>query len=214
MTAPPIFPTFPGLTFPVVKSPSFSTGKFKSASGIRVRATRRISPLWTFKLDFSGLIAGANYPGLGTNTVQSLMGLILDQLGAARQFLLLDPNDSTLTNAVIGTGNGTQTQFVVTRTMGSTLAEPVGYLFATDVTSVTVAGSPVTGWSITAPNILVLPTAPASGAAVAISVAKWYFQVTFPDTTDFSQFLDRVYELKELTLESVVPNYPTLYIGY
>jgi hypothetical protein len=216
MTAPPIFPSFPGLAFPVVKSPGYSTDEFKGASGIRIRQSRRLSVLWTFTLDFAGLQIGDNpaYAGIGADTVKALMGMILDQLGGALVFLLKDPNDCTLSAATIGTGDGTTTDFAVTRTMRNSYAEPVGWIFASDITAVTVGGTTLSGsdWSITDPNILHLATAPAAAAAVKISTNAFYFQVTFPDTTDFSQFLDFVYEVKELKLLSVVPNYPTLNI--
>lgn len=220
MTQPPIFPALRGMGYPLTKTPDFSTGNFIGVSGIRLRQIRRLNVLWTFELTYEALDSAEMYPGVGTESWQALAGAMVAGYGSVQNFLLEDDTDFTITANQIGTGDGSNKNFVITRPMGvgisnlTTYQEPVGWVNVADVTQVTVAGSPVgSGWSITAPNILSFTTAPTAGQAIGITVSRFYFQVTFPDDVSFEQIMFNLWDLRSLKLRSLVSNYPSLVLG-
>ena len=89
----------------------------------------------------------ARYPGLGANSLQSLMGLFLQCQGQYGTFLYTDPTDSAAASSTpFATGDGATTAFTLSRFLGPFL-EPVGWVTA--LTQVKVAGSVLgSGWSL------------------------------------------------------------------
>jgi uncharacterized protein (TIGR02217 family) len=226
MTQPPIFPLETaglalgsqpfagplGATFPFAKTRSKSTGIFVSSSGIRTNVIRRIATLWVFEIDFGALsgAAGSATQGIAANSLQTVVGFFEDQVGAYGIFLFLDPTDCTIVNQVIGTGDGATLNFVVTRTLGSTFAEPVGWINVGDIVQVLVNGSPVTGYSITHPNTLVLAEAPGAGQPVEVTASRFYFQCTAPDEVETIETMWPFWTAEKIRFSSIVPNYPSL----
>lgn len=223
MTAPPIFPlesvlgslAYPpplGSAWPFTKKRSKSTGTFISSSGIRTDVMRRVATLWNFAIDFGALSSadGQQSQGIAPNSLQTVLGFFEDLMGAYGTFLFLDPSDCTIANQIIGTGNGTNHDFVITRTLGTRFGEPVGWVNVGDVTQVTVNGSPITGFSITAPNILHLASAAPNTQPVAITVAKWYFQCKAPDDIEMVEDQSTFWTAQKIEFSSIVPNYPSL----
>ena len=203
MSAPPTFPTLPGLGWSVHKKPLFSTVVAPHVSGREVRTALYVQPLWTFELTIDGLDSspGNVYPGLGAQTQQALMSFFLACQGKFGTFLFTDPTDSAVTAGGIGTGDGATQIFTFARALGGFL-EPVGWV--TSVTSVTLDGvAQTTGWALAPPNTLVFVTPPASGVAVAATFA-FAFQCRFDDdTVDFEQFMSHLWRVDKLTFRSV-----------
>ena len=165
MTTPPSFPTLAGQGWSVHKKPLFSTVVAPHVSGREVRTALYQNPIWQFEVVFDGLDSSAgSYPGLGANSLQSLMGLFLQCQGQYGTFLYTDPTDSAASSStVFATGDGTTTNFALSRYMGPFL-EPVGWV--TSLTQVKVNGSILgSGWSLTTPNSLIFTSPPASGVA-------------------------------------------------
>ena len=126
MITPPSFPTPAGLGWSLHKQPIFSTIVASHVSGREVRDALYQNPIWQFALTFNGLdSSNGTYPGLGANSLQSLMGFFLQMQGQYGTFLYTDPTDSAVTNGGIAAGDGSTTTFTFTRFMGSFL-EPVG----------------------------------------------------------------------------------------
>jgi hypothetical protein len=159
LTTPPSFPTLAGQGWSVHKKPSFNTIVANSASGREVRDSLWQYPLWEFELVFDGLdSSSSNYPGLGAQSLQSLMGLFLQSAGQLGTFLYADPTDNAATNQGIATGDGSTTTFTMGRSLGG-FTEPVGWV--TSIANVYFNGvNQASGWSLMTPNSLVFNSAP------------------------------------------------------
>lgn len=202
MTVPPSFPSLAGQGWSIHKKPLFTTLVAGHVSGREVRDALWQYPLWEFELAFDGLASdSASYPGLGAQSLQSLMGLFLQAQGRFGTFLYLDPTDNSVSGQALGTGDGATTSFTFVRTLGG-FAEPVGWV--TSVAAVSLNGvNQSAGWSLTAPNTLVFASAPAAGVAVAASFS-YAFQCRFlDDGQDFEQFMQNLWAVQSLKFRSV-----------
>jgi hypothetical protein len=202
MTAPPSFPTPPGQGWSVHKQPTFATIVATHVSGREVRDALYQNPIWRFELCFDALASdSASYPGLGAQSLQSLMGLFLQCQGQWGTFLYTDPTDNAVYNQVIANGDGAATSFTLARALGGFL-EPVGRVTA--VSQVTISGAvQASGWSLVAPNALVFTSPPAIGAAIGASF-NYAFQCRFDDdTADFEEVMQNLWTLQSLKFRSV-----------
>lgn len=202
MSAPPSFPNLSGQGWSVHKKPLFSTIVASHTSGREVRDALYENPLWQFELTFDGLGSdSSSYPGVGSQSLQSLMGLYLQCRGQYGTFLYADPTDSTAINQNIATGDGATTNFTFARALGG-FVEPVGWV--TSVSQVSVAGIiQASGWSLSKPNTLTLSSAPTAGSLVAASFS-YAFQCRFDaDSADFEQFMQNLWRVESLTFRSV-----------
>jgi hypothetical protein len=202
MTTPPSFPTLPGQGWSVHKKPTFATIVASHVSGREVRDALYVNPIWQFELTFDGMdSSSSSYPGLGAESLQSLMGLFLQCQGQWGAFLYADPTDNVATAQNLATGDGSTTSFMFARALGGFL-EPVGWV--TSVSQVAVGGAAQSsGWSLVAPNSLVFATAPANGALIAASFS-YAFQCRFDDDAqDFEQFMQNLWTLQSLKFRSV-----------
>jgi hypothetical protein len=95
MTTPPTFPTLAGQGWSVHKKPAFSTLVASHVSGREVRDLLYANPIWNFELTFDGLDGSTTgqYPGLGSQSYQALLGLYLQMQGQFGQFVFYDPTD-------------------------------------------------------------------------------------------------------------------------
>src|ERR1700687_5842477 len=95
LSIPPSFPALPGQGWSVHKKPTFSTLVASHVSGREVRDALYQNPIWQFELRFDGLGSDSvAYPGVGAQSLQSLMGLYLQCQGQYGTFLYSDPTDS------------------------------------------------------------------------------------------------------------------------
>ncbi len=75
--APPPFPALPGQGWSVHKRPTFATrlALAPHVSAGRCAPALYAAPLWEFEVTFDGLASGSAFPGLGANSLQTLLGL-------------------------------------------------------------------------------------------------------------------------------------------
>jgi uncharacterized protein (TIGR02217 family) len=198
---PPAFPTLKGQGWSVRKRPSFSTRIAKHVSGREVRSPFYSSSLYEFELVFDGLDSNGSFPGLGTNSLQTLMSLYLQCQGSYGSFLYTDPTDSSATVQLLGTGNGTRTAFTFQRMLGSTI-EPVSYV--TSVANVYLNGvNQASGWTFAAPRTLTFTSAPGSGVAVTATF-NFAFECRFlEDQAEFENFMSGLWKVESLKFRSV-----------
>ena len=138
----PVFPVLAGQGWSVHKKPTFATIVAPHASGREVRDALYVNPIWEFETSFDGLdSSSSSYPGLGAQSLQSLMGLFLQCQGQFGTFLYYDPTDYSVSGQVFGTGDGSTTSFQLLRTLGG-FAEWVTQPLAPSVFSIfTLPGS-------------------------------------------------------------------------
>jgi len=198
---PPSFPNLAGQGWSIHKKPVFSTLVASHVSGREARDALWRYPLWEFELCFDGLASDASYPGLGAQSLQSLMGLFLQAQGRFGTFLYTDPTDCGVSGQPVATGDGATVSFPLIRTLGG-FSEPVGWV--TSVAAVSLNGvDQSAGWSLAAPATLVFAAAPAAGTAIAASFS-YAFQCRFlDDGQDFEQFMQNLWAVQSLKFRSV-----------
>jgi hypothetical protein len=202
VTTPPSFPILPGQGWSVHKKPSFSTLVASHVSGREVRDALYQNPIWHFELSFDGLSSDStSYPGVGAQSLQSLLGLYLQCQGQYGSFLYTDPTDNSVVNQTFATGDGSTVAFSFARALGGFL-EPVGWV--TTVSQVTVAGTVETsGWTLTTPNSLVFSAPPANGALIGASFS-YAFECRFDDdSAAFEQFMQNLWRADSIKFRSV-----------
>ncbi|MGF3025542.1 DUF2460 domain-containing protein [Methylobacterium aquaticum] len=200
---PATFPTLPGAAWPVTKRPITATRVEAHPSGREVRSPLYPAALYEFTLPIEGLTPDGSFPGLGSASLQALLGLYVQCRGTWGAFLFTDPTDSAVTGQALGAGDGVTTAFPFARTLGG-LTETVGWVTA--VSRVTVAGvAQASGWSLTAPNTLAFSTPPATGAVVAADFTYAFLCRFMDDGVDFEHLMQGLWQVKSLRFRSTTP---------
>lgn len=179
----PTFPTFPGLTFPITRTPIWQTIKQQSVAGLTPRFAQWSYPRWRYEVSLEVLRTHSSYTEL-----QSLVGFINSLAGAAGTFQYADPYDGAATDQNFGTGTGTATAFQLVRTLGG-FTEPVYAPTATPTIKVGGVTKATPGdYSIGSTGIVTFTSAPANGAALTWTGSfAWLCQLD-EDETDLTQF--------------------------
>lgn len=191
-----IFPSrLPGMKMELTRAPRFKTHIQSAVSGKETRAAFMAFPLWDLTLSYEFLQSG--YRGTDLSQIIALFGQVK---GAWDSFLLSVPDDNTVTDHLIATGNGSRS-YQLMRSItasGFTLTEPV--MNVNTVANVKVNGIAVSGYTVSSTGLLTLPVTPAAGAPITWS-GSYYFRCRFAnDTADFSRFMADLYELKSLKM--------------
>lgn len=188
-----LYPTLPGLTWGMTKTPVWSTQVQKAVSGRELRASYFSYPIYKIKLKYEFLRSGAQAE------LQALMGFYNARQGSFDSFLLNDASDNTVTDQAFGTGNGVKTQFQLVRTYGG-FAEPIAYVNGAAV--IKSNGTVVSNYTI-ANGVVTFAAAPAVGAVLTWS-GSFYYRVRFAnDTLDFQQVYRQIWSAGTVDLMTV-----------
>jgi hypothetical protein len=90
----PVFPTLPGLTYTLLKTPGFDTLVMTAPNKYEVRIQQTINPIWSFQLVFDFLhdfFWGGQFAVL--TELRTLMGFFTQMGGKAGSFLFIDTQD-------------------------------------------------------------------------------------------------------------------------
>ncbi len=208
MTTPPTFPSLAGQGWSVHKRPTFSTRVASHVSGREVRQSLYADTLYEFELTFDGLDSDSNTPGLGANSLQSLMGFYLQAQGQFGTFLYTDPTDNAATRQGIATGDGATASFAFLRTLGAFI-EPVGWVTAVGNVYLNGAVQNAATYSINAPNgfnnVLTFATAPGTGVAITADFTYAFVCRFLDDQNDFEEFMSGLWQVQSLKFRSVKP---------
>ncbi len=207
MTAPAALPSLAGLAWSRHKKPGFSTRVASHVSGREVRVALMSYPLYEFEAVYNGLASSSTpaFAGLGSSSLQTLMGFFLQLLGQAGTFLYTDPDDNSVVGQSIAAGDGTTQSFVIGRTLGG-WNEPVSWV--TGITNVYLNGiaQASSTWVFTAPNSLAFGSAPGSGVEITADFI-FAFQCRFlDDQMDFEEFMSALWKLDSMKFRSVKTN--------
>jgi uncharacterized protein (TIGR02217 family) len=182
----PVFPTLAGVSWPVKRTPMWSTIAETSVSGRNSRSRRWSYPRYQIELPYEFLRADVG-------ELDSLMGFFNQVGGSADLWQFTDPDDGTATDAPFGTGDGTTVAFQLARTKGG-FSEPV---FApTGTVAIKAAGTPVSGsgFTVGTTGLITFNAAPANGAALTWSGAfNWLCRFN-TDTTTFEKFMKNLWD--------------------
>jgi hypothetical protein len=190
-----IFPTLPGLQFPVRRSAVWrSTKRRTTASGRRFAVTNETYPIWRYTLSFEFLRRDATF-----SEYDSLVAFFNQHRGGWDTFLYLDPDDNAVTNTQFGIGDGATRQFAATRSIGG-IAEPVGSVV---ITQVTVNGTPTTSYVVDDGRIINFNAAPAASAVLRWT-GSYYQRCAFvDDSMDLEKFMAGLWSADGVTFETV-----------
>jgi hypothetical protein len=193
----PVFPSLPGITYPVKRGLTWSGVKNDALSGKRVRFSLFSYPTRSFEVPFSFLRSD------NVNAEwQQLEGFINSLNGTTNLFGFTDPDDNTIANQEFAVGDGTTLgPFQLVRALGG-FVEPVFLLNGNP--TIKVAGTLNTNWVVDAYGRVSFTAgnAPASSAALTWSGSYYVPCRLDEDVTDFSKFLSQIYELKKLSFSS------------
>ena len=194
----PVFPSLPGITYPVKQSIKWSGSQHDALSGKRTRTSYMTYPIYVFDVPFNFLRTAATLLEW-----QQLAGFINALAGGTGLFLYNNVNDNTVTAQLFGQGDGTSTTFQLVRTLGS-FTEPIFFpdLTAGLVTQVTVGGVATVGYTVSATGQIVFNSAPALGATLTwTGTFKWPCRLD-ADLFDFENFMSGLFEMKSLKFSS------------
>jgi uncharacterized protein (TIGR02217 family) len=201
-----VFPSFPGLEWPVDRAPSFATTIVTNYSGKEIRVGRQSTPRRTWTSSYSVLRQGA-FQGANYTEQAQFEGFFNNRTGMLDSFLYSDPNDNAVVNQTIGVGDGSTIQFQLIRAYGGAV-EPI--LAPQNVTSLTVGGGAkvngtdfgVGAWEngVTPPGTINFFTgAPGVGQPI-VATFSYYFPVRFTDDAmTFSNFMQSLFENKKVS---------------
>ena len=183
-----VYPSLPGLAFPVVRVPTWKSNVMESASGREFRAGLMTYPRYKYQLKYEFLRDTASLTEMRT-----LLGFFNQVRGDFDTWLFTDPDDNSVTAQQFGTGNGATKTFQLVRTNGG-FAEPVYDLNGNP--SVYVAGVLKTlGTDYTISSGLVTFTAAPANGAVLTWTGSFYWRCRFTTpTSEFSKFMNTLWE--------------------
>lgn len=113
-----VFPTLPGVKWNVKRTPIWKTLSEESVSGKEASVALMTYPLRCYTLSYELLRAGA------LAELEQLEGFFNARRGRHDTFLYSDPDDNSVTEQAIGSGNGVSVSFPLVRTRGG-FTEPV-----------------------------------------------------------------------------------------
>lgn len=188
-----VFPTLPGLTFPVTRSVTYKTLSDESDS--RRVATNALQPYairqWT--LPFSVL-----RDFVSPSEIKALVGLYNAVRGRFDSFLYLDPVFNSVTAEPFGTGDGTKTSFQIIATFKNSDGPGGPDIIQNFVAlpSIFDNGSAVSP-SLGPTGIVTFVTPPAAGHTLTWS-GQFYYRCHFlDDTLEFTNIMNLMWDAKK-----------------
>ena len=208
-----IYPTLPGLTFPILKMAEFDTLVEAGTNKYEVALPQTVNPIWSWQLvyDFvrDFLVAG----GVFTVTeLRTLLDFFMYHQGQAGVFLYLDPDDNYVGPAMVGgVPNVPLAQLqIVTDGEGnyySPLQRTFGGLFYEDITDLNTSGAGGSALAVYANGTLVTnytllgPGLAVPGASFAGLYLAWTAEPTGPITAQFNFYFRCRFEMDSQDME-------------
>lgn len=196
---PNVFPFLKGQSFGQ-KKPLWSTTTLSSKSGRVFRKQNFSFPIWQFNLSFASLAQKATRMDL--DRIWAFFNSCAGQYGS---FLYYDPYDNAVTGQPIGVGDGVTTQFQLMRSVpyGGNFAweEPVYAENGRPV--VTVDGVATNAFSIIAPGVVKLTSAPGIGSVVSWTGSFYFYCHFTQDDLNVQQLNSLLWSNDGLTFETI-----------
>ena len=158
--------------------------------------------------------APGSKPALNLYTIwqelQTIAGFYESRQGTFDSFLFTDWLDNGVTDMQFGTGDGTTTQFQLTRAFGAggfTYAAPVQNVNTlTNIKKAGVTQTLTTHYTISATGLVTFVTAPAAAAALTWS-GTFYYRCRFKDDImDLQNFMYQLWDLGQVVLIGATGN--------
>lgn len=197
-----VFPSIPTQGWSVLRAPVFNTLKSQHVSGKVARANLAAFPLWRFTLTYDVLFSGAGTP----QYLEQLRGFFESLTGQQQTFLFLDPEFNNNFNQVLGTGDGTTTDFALTRSIGAFYTEPIGQI-GTLVNAYLGGVAQGSGFSVqnTPYPVLRWATPPGVGVQVMADYTSYFLVRFMNDDMTFEEFMKQMHAANQVQFQSVKP---------
>lgn len=195
-----VFPTFPGLQWPIARTPIWSTTAKTSVSGRRFASANMSFPRYKFTLSYSFFRQGQ-----GQTELAQMVGFFNARQGDFDSFLFDDADDNSVTAQVIGVGDGANKVFQLVRTFGG-FVEPVYTVNSAPLIYLNgVLKTLTTDYTISSTGVVTFVAAPGAGVSVTWT-GTYYRRVNFVQSSlEFSKFMSNLHELKKVELETWRP---------
>lgn len=214
----PIYPDrtlLRGLGFSTKWSPEFfNLATETTATGADIDLALAQYPLHGFELTYN-FLRSWRAPANASLEFKTLMGFWLMLGGTAGRFLFKNPDDCFVAAQLVGTGDGTATNFgPIVRTFGANgyfASEPVGQIDTTQPVIVrlgdAVQSSSTYTLNTTAPlnQIITFATAPAAATPIYMDFAYFYYCKFADNSNTFEKFADRLWLLQKIAIKSCRP---------
>lgn len=184
-----IFPTLPGASIDVKRSPSWQSTVQRSVSGRALGVTAYTYPLWKYRVSFEFLRAGA------VAELEQIVGFFNKHRGRTDTWLFFDEDDYLVTGQQIGLGDGVTTSFQLVRSYGG-FVEPISEPKQFD--SMTVGGVETPLYSHAGGGRILFAAAPGAGQPIVWG-GQFYRRCRFDqDALDTEKFLYRLWRAKSV----------------
>lgn len=195
-----IFPSFKGQTYDNLKRGEFKTTLFESLSGNESRVGFRTYPKYIFKIPLIQLIEDYS-----KTEMQQFFGFLLQHRGMLTPFWYDDPLDNSISEEVIGTGDGSATDFQLVRSLGG-FTEPVNNKKGTANIYVDDELVPIDDRVISATGLVTFNTPPVNNAVITWS-GFYYYRCRFTeDSKDILQSSKTWFETSDIEFVGSVRN--------
>lgn len=205
----PIYPDMPGLGYSVNWMPEFANLPTQiAANKAEIDLKLEDEPVHGFELTYEFLRNEGSYQEL-----KKFAGFWLRIGGVSGRFLFSFPDDNTVTGEVIGTTDGSSTDYgPITRTFGDgddTGTEAVGYINTDEPYTVYLDGTPVASdqytFDTTYPKRQMISwlLPPSADQEITIDCSFYYYCKFADDTMTFEKFVSTMWEVKKVTLKSL-----------
>lgn len=188
------YPSFPGISFPVVRSIALPSIRQESlTSGRRTILPQRATPRRSWNIPYEFLRNALWSDGNGAlgsySELETLEGFWLAQVAAGVAFSYTDPNDNAVTAQGFGVGDGSTRAFQLVRARGA-FVEPV-YL-GTPVASpngIFINGTGTSAFTQSATGVITFTSAPAAAAVLTWTGTFAWLCRFDDDSIDLSGFM-------------------------
>ncbi len=195
-----VYPALPGLKWSMFLQPEWSNTGKSTVSGRDFYVAHWSSARYTRRLQYEVLRAGAEAE------FQNLIGFFNKHRGDFDTWLFDDPDDNTVVDQQVGTGNGTTTQFQLLRARGG-FADPVYEPHSSGPGLPVIKVNSVvqsSGYTIGANGVLTFSSAPASGPITWSGQFYWRCRFT-KSMLEFEQFLQDLWSLRQVEFKTWKP---------
>ncbi|HUK60241.1 MAG TPA: DUF2460 domain-containing protein [Stellaceae bacterium] len=131
---PPLFPTLPGLEYPVQRAPVAASLRQKAISGRETFQPLWAAPLYKYEVSFALLRADESFAEW--QLLQGFWNSVMFAPGGVFRFD--DPNDDSVAAELFATGDGATTSFQLARSLGGFIEPVLGPTLAPSVPRATL----------------------------------------------------------------------------
>lgn len=193
-----VFPMLTGISWNRERTPMWRTVVKQASSGKEKRAALWSYPQWMFRLSYEFLEDDQSNI---FSDFRTIVGFFNARMGAFDDFLYDDPYDNSVTNQVLGVGDGSNKEFQFVRNIGGWI-EPINDIngvpevYFNDTICSTAMYTRTNGR-------LTFNTPPPAGVIIR-STFQFYYRLRFnQDQAETNLFLHNLYELKKIEMVSV-----------